>query len=129
MIQNGAGWIWFSGILLPAGFKDLKYYNNYYFRSLEQHLDEFKDQPIKYDFHTIIGKIKCVYKDNEGQLIVCGYVNKYYAKHNKGIAISFTSCDHVYSNFGCSIVKEPYYKECFILKEMSLINIIPLFPL
>lgn len=56
MIQNG-GWIWFSGVLLPAGFKDLKYNSFYPFKFIEQYLYEFKDQPIKLEFSEVIGKI------------------------------------------------------------------------
>ncbi len=119
MIRNG-GWIWFSGILLPAGFKDLKYNSFYPFKLIEKYLYEFKDQPIKLEFHTIIGKIKYVWKDNEGRLIVGGYIRdniKY-----EGIAISFMIEGNVHclKDFGCSIVKEPYYPECVILERKKI---------
>ena len=117
-------WVWFCGVLLPEGYKNLTYPINQFkpFIYIDEHLEKFADRPITEEFTKLnIGKIKSVWKDDEGRILIGGYMKS--SVKYEGISINFTLTrerfgePYIYMDFGCSIVKEPLYKDCKILKK------------
>lgn len=120
-------WVWFCGVLLPSGYKDLEYPVTFYqsikpFIHVDHYFDKFVDRPILEEYTRLnIGKIKSVWKDDEGRVLIGGYI-KSSVKYD-GISIFYTLTreregePYIYMDFGCSIVKEPLYKGCRILQK------------
>ncbi|MBX9636218.1 MAG: hypothetical protein K2Q45_01550 [Nitrosomonas sp.] len=119
---------WFKGILLPKGFKDLEFRNfGKVFRHIDLHLGEFADQPITLEFHgnEIIGKIKSVWMDSNGEIMIAGFLTQK-CKHD-GLAIIFNCTFDVntriyegFSNFGVFFTRAPYFKECRVLERKEI---------
>jgi hypothetical protein len=63
-------------MVLPKGFKDLQY-RIYRFENIDQYLNDFTDRPIyKTSVNDIIGKIKSVWVNNDGAMMIAGYLTK-----------------------------------------------------
>lgn len=119
---------WFLGILLPKGFKDLEYGEfGKVFKEIERYLNDFTNRPITVEFsnNLVIGKIKSVWIDNDGNVMIAGYLTK--NCNFDGIAISFVvnkiDEKYVYRKLGCSLVCKPLFKDCKII-ERRKINLI-----
>lgn len=115
---------WFCGILLPKGFKDLEDHDyGKVFKDIERYLNDFTNRPINIEFSTIIiGKIKSVWIDNDGNILIAGYLTK--NCEFDGIAITFSvniiDEKYVYSKLGCSLVYKPIFKDCKIIERRKI---------
>lgn len=116
-------WVWFCGVLLPEGYKDLVYLIYKPFIHIDEHLENFVDQPITDKLRlNNIGKIKSVWKDDEGRLLIGGYIKScikydYINIHLRQKRCVISGEPHIRIDFGCSIVENPIYKGCRILQK------------
>lgn len=126
-------WVWFCGVLLPKGYKDLNYrFVNGTFKpfvKIDDFLDCFTDQPIliEFDSNFQIGKIKSVWKEDD-MLMIGGYIKERYSKLEIGISVGveYDTMSNIvyYTGFGCSLIKQSLYPECKIkeIRRISYLN-------
>jgi len=117
---------WFYGILLPKGFKNLRYRNirHNLLKNIESHLNDFENQPIYIDClkEFIIGKIKSVWINKDGNIMIVGYLTKKCVFNGLAVMFDVTVMDETYeySNFACSLTSEPYFKGCYIIERRKI---------
>jgi hypothetical protein len=117
---------WFYGILLPKGFENFKYrgIRHNLFRDIKFYLKDFESQPIYIEClkEVVIGKIKSLWIDNNGNLIICGYLTKKCDFNGLAIMFSVNIIDETYkySDFACALTSEPYFKDCFVIERRKI---------
>lgn len=110
---------------MPKGFKDLEYGEfGKVFKEIERYLNDFTNRPITVEFsnNLVIGKIKSVWIDNDGNVMIAGYLTK--NCNFDGIVISFVvniiDEKYVYQKLGCSLVCKPLFKDCEIIERRKI---------
>lgn len=114
---------YFYGILLPKGFKELEYGTlGKVFKDIERYLNDFINRSVTIEFsnNLVIGKIKSVWIDHDGNVMIAGYLTE--NCEFDWIAIRFVVNEidgkYVYRKLGCSLI----YKPIFIFKDCKIIE-------